>query len=152
MNDAEPDEQDQITPDDGARQPKRNTAEMRTVETEQDHARNQQEFIRQRVKDRTQLTPLVVTPCDISIDAVADRRNRERKHRQQPMHFLAVLAVIKHFHNEKWNEENPQDGDFIRGRHLHEGLQKILDLARMNYEGPPNAAGSGYLHCGFSFT
>jgi hypothetical protein len=44
--------------------------------------------------------------------------------------FISSFDVIKRFHDEKWDKQNPQDGDFVRGRHGAENLPRICGFAR----------------------
>jgi len=69
-----------------------------------DDAGDQQQFVRERVEDGAEFAPLVVTPRDVAVHAIKNRRDRKRQQRHEPVDFIARLDVIKNLHHEKWNQ------------------------------------------------
>ena len=117
-DDGDADEQQQIASDDGAGEPERNLPEIRpVVEAQRDDARHEQQFVRERIENRAQLAFLVVTPRDVTVHAVQNRRDRKRKKGQQPVNFVAGFEVINQFDDKKRDQQDSQNRDFVGGRH-----------------------------------
>src|SRR5258708_27322108 len=87
------------------------------IETQHDNSRHQQELVRQRIQNRSELTSLIVTARNIAIHAVTNRSNCKAKKRQNPMHFVTILHVIENLDHEERNQKNSQDGDLVGSSH-----------------------------------
>ena len=103
-------------------EPERNLPDVRpVVEAQRDDARHEQQFVRERIENRAEFAFLVVTPRDVTVHAVQNRRDRKRKEGQQPVNFVAGFEVINQFDDKKRNQQDPQNRDFVGGRHVIAG-------------------------------
>src|SRR5262249_11708808 len=67
-------EHQNVQNNDCSSKPERNGFETWSMfEAQNDNARDKQQFIRERVQNCTQLAALVVSTCDVAIDAITDR-------------------------------------------------------------------------------
>jgi hypothetical protein len=91
------------------------------IEAQQHDAGYEEEFVGQRVEVGAEFAPLVVAAGDVAIHAVADGRHGEAQQRGEAVGLVAGADVVKHLHHEERDEEHPQDGDFVGGRHRPAG-------------------------------
>jgi len=110
-------EQD-IPPDDCAREPEGDRNKITPVlEAQENDRRNQQEFVRKRVENGAELAALVLSPGDIAIHAVADSSDCETENRHSIVQVLACIRVIEDFDHENRDQQDAQNRDFVSGGH-----------------------------------
>jgi 5-(carboxyamino)imidazole ribonucleotide mutase len=117
LNDDHASEDQNVAANDGPREPEWDGLQPLMFETQNDNAGDEQQFVSEWIQNCTEFTPLVVAASDVAIDAIANSRDCKGKNCRQTMSFVAVLNVIEHFDDEEWNQEDSENGDFIRRRH-----------------------------------
>src|SRR5882724_5996975 len=119
MDDDDANENQQVAPDDRSGEPERDLPEIRSiVETQQHDAGYEQQFVGKRVENFSQFADLVVMARDVAVHAVQNRGDGERQNRKQPVDFISGANVINRFDDEKWNQKDPQDCNFVRSCHV----------------------------------
>lgn len=112
------DAQEQVATNDGAGKPQGKLAQAwAMIEAQKNDGGDEQELVGQGVENGAEFATLVVVAGDIAIDPVEDGGDAKGEHAQQTMEFVARLDVIENFDYEKGDEQNPEDGDFVRGGH-----------------------------------
>ena len=83
------------------------------IKAQHHYARNQQQFVCQRVENRPKLAALIKPPRDVAVHAIADGGECETKYRQQTIHLMALPDVVEYLHHEKRDQQDAQDGDLV---------------------------------------
>jgi hypothetical protein len=92
------------------------------ADAQRDDAAQKESFVRERIENHAQRAALFVTARDVAVQAVADRRDKKNDDRREAHPFLRIvpldaLAVINRHRHERWDHQDPRDGDLVRSGH-----------------------------------
>jgi hypothetical protein len=96
----------------------RQTAQIRLVQAEQNHAGNEQQFVGEWIEDGAEFALLIVTSRDVAIHAIADCSEGEGQDCAEPMKFIPAFLIRQNFDHKEGNQQDADDGYFVGRSHV----------------------------------